>query len=424
MSSRADRAVRRTSTGQGSTGSDGPRPPRDGSRALITASLVATVGVVPLFLVGPLAFLMRADIDVTQSQLGLVVGVGFAAAAVGAVPSGRLAERLTGRSALAVAAVGSGVVLVGLALTSSFAVLVGWMIAAGMANSFSQLAANLRVSGAVATDRQGLAFGVKQSAIPAATLAAGAAVPAIALTVGWRWVFVAAAVVAFGLAATQVGGSGRSERRQPGHPRGTLAYPPLVVLAAAVAFGAAAATAMATFVVDYGVAAGVAADQAGMVLALGSVAAVTMRVALGWLADRRRGGNLSIVTAMLVVGALAVAAFPAATTASTLLAVTLVAYAVGWGWPGLFNFTIVRRNPQAPAAATGVTQVGVYVGGVAGPLTFGVVAERAGYPTAWWTAAGWLLVAAALMLFGRALARRAWLPRAGTSSTGPSTGAR
>lgn len=416
--------MRRTSTGQGSTGPGEPHRPRDGSRALITASLVATVGVLPLFLLGPLAFLMRADVDVTQSQLGLAVGVGFASAAVGAVPSGRLAERLTGRSALAVAAVGSGVVLGGLALTPSFPVLLGLMVAAGVANSFSQLAANLRVSGAVATGRQGLAFGIKQSAIPAATLAAGAAVPAIALTVGWRWVFVAAAVVAFGLAVTQWGTTGRPERRQPGDPRGTLAYGPLVVLAAAVAFGAAAATAMATFVVDYGVAAGVAADQAGVVLALGSVAAVTVRVALGWLADRRRGGNLGIVTAMLVVGAGAVAAFPAATTASTLLAVTLVAYAVGWGWPGLFNFTIVRRNPQAPAAATGVTQVGVYVGGVAGPLTFGVLAERAGYPTAWWTAAAWLLVAAALMLLGRALARRAWRPRAGTSSAGPPTGAR
>lgn len=385
----------------------------------MAASLVATVGVLPLFLVGPLAFLMRADVDVTQSQLGLAVGVGFAAAAVGAVPSGRLAERLTGRSALAVAAVGSGAVLVGLALTPSLPVLLGLMVAAGVANSFSQLAANLRVSGAVAIGRQGLAFGIKQSAIPAATLAAGAAVPAIALTVGWRWVFVAAAAVAFGLAVTQLGGSADSEQRQPGAPRGTLVYGPLVVLAAAVAFGAAAATAMATFVVDYGVAAGVAADRAGVVLALGSLAAVTMRVVLGWLADRRRGGNLGIVAAMLVVGAAAVAAFPTATTAPALLAVTVVAYAVGWGWPGLFNFTIVRRNPQAPAAATGVTQVGVYVGGVAGPLVFGVLAQRAGYPTAWWTAAGWLVVAAALMLVGRVLARRAWLPQAGASPAGP-----
>ena len=35
-------------------------------------------------------------------------------------------------------------------------------------------------------DRQGLAFGIKQSAIPAAVLISGLALPVLAIPLGWR----------------------------------------------------------------------------------------------------------------------------------------------------------------------------------------------------------------------------------------------
>ena len=56
-----------------------------------------------------------------------------------------------------------------------------------------QLASNTSLSRQVPAGRQGLSFGVKQAAIPVSTLLAGAAVPVVALTVGWRWAFVLAA---------------------------------------------------------------------------------------------------------------------------------------------------------------------------------------------------------------------------------------
>ena len=42
---------------------------------------------------------------------------------------------------------------------------------------------------------------------------------------------------------------------------------------------------------------------------------------------------------------------------------------------------MVRLNPLAPAAATSITQSGVYVGGCAGPLLFGRVGEGAATDT-------------------------------------------
>ena len=67
----------------------------------------------------------------------------------------------------------------------------------------------------------------------------------------------------------------------------------------------------------------------------------------------------------------------------TLIIGAILAYGLGWGWPGLFNLAIVRNNTVAPAAATGITQSGVYLGAVSGPLIFGSVVDDIGYPAAW-----------------------------------------
>jgi predicted MFS family arabinose efflux permease len=70
------------------------------------------------------------------------------------------------------------------------------------------------------------------------------------------------------------------------------------------------------------------------------------------------------------------------------------------------NFAVVRLHPQAPAAATSITQTGVYAGGCVGPLSLGSLAETAGYPTMWTVAAVAMLAAAALMVVGSSMLRR------------------
>ena len=64
-----------------------------------------------------------------------------------------------------------------------------FLTAAGLANAVTQTAINLFMSEQVARDRQGLAFGIKQSGIPAAILVSGLALPALALPLGWRATF-------------------------------------------------------------------------------------------------------------------------------------------------------------------------------------------------------------------------------------------
>jgi cyanate permease len=166
---------------------------------------------------------------------------------------------------------------------------------------------------------------------------------------------------------------------------------------------------MGSYLVDSSVSAGLGEASAGLLFAAGSVAGLSMRVGAGWLADRRTGGRLLWVAGLYLVGS--VGFLLQATRDTELLWVaTLLCFGGGWGWPGLFNFAVVSRNPQAPAAATGLTQTGVYLGGTGGPLLFGVVAESIGYQYAWLGASAFGLIACTAVLIGRRMLLRAGEP--------------
>ena len=113
----------------------------------------------------------------------------------------------------------------------------------GLANAASHPATNLSLAGEVPAGRQGLSFGVKQSAIPAATLLAGLAVPSIALTFGWRWAFAGGAALALAVAFLVPAGASGSVVRRPQEAREKDARTrPLFLLALGIGLGSAAAT--------------------------------------------------------------------------------------------------------------------------------------------------------------------------------------
>jgi MFS family permease len=149
---------------------------------VLLAVAVATAGVVPAFLTGGLAVQIRAEFGFGEGALGLAVAVFFAVSALASVASGRLVERVGSFLGMRLAAAVSAVS----ALAGSWWGLVACLVIGGLGNSISHPATHLFLARKVGEGRQGLAFGVKQAAIPAATLLAGLAVPSIATTVGWR----------------------------------------------------------------------------------------------------------------------------------------------------------------------------------------------------------------------------------------------
>lgn len=352
------------------------------------------MGSLPVWLVGALAVQIDRDVSFGPARIGLSSGVFFGCAACGSAVMGRVAQRRGPTAAMRTAVLGSALIQCVLAATTSFPIMLAALAVAGAGNSLAQVGANLLIAEGVAPERQGLALAIKQAGVPAGTLLGGLAVPVLGVTVGWRWAFVVGAVGALAAALTvpRVPRDERIDRSVP--PLLDVPVSLLVSLAIAVGFASAANGTLASFLVSAGVDAGLGESEAGLVLTMGSAIGITMRLVAGARADRRGGAHLPVV-ALLLVGGTAGYLLLAPGAVVTHLVGAAIAFGSGWAWPGLFNLAVVRLNPAAPAAATGITQTGVYVGALIGPVVFGFVADHSGYPTAWLLAAGSSMVAAA-----------------------------
>lgn len=300
------------------------------------------------------------------------------------------------RRSLRLAAVVAGAALVAAALAPATAWLALALLVGGLANAIGQPAGNAMVAAHVPPSRFGLAYAVKQSGIPVATLLSGLAVPTIALTIGWRYGYAAAATLALGSALLPPADRPAAQRR-PERPVPVVARRPLWTLALALSAAVVAATSIGAFGASAGVAIGLSEGAAGLLVAAGGLVGLTIRLTAGVVADRVAADALTGVAGLIVAGAagwaLMAAAF-ALDAAGPYVLGLLIANAFGWGWPGLLHLAVARRFPTATAAASGVTQTGVSAGLLVGPLVLGVVITNGGWMPAWALAAAAALVAA------------------------------
>jgi MFS family permease len=349
---------------------------------------------VPGFLVGTLALQIRGDLDAGVTAVAAGVTVFFGAGALGASRGGRLAERIGALTAMRWAGLVTGACLLGIAaLVDSLALFLALLAVAGIANSVAQPAINLFLAEQVPLERQGFAFGLKQSAIPAAILVSGLALPLVALPIGWRPTFALAGAVA--LTVALLAGRGRdalvspTPREPPGRPSRAL-----VLIAVGAALGSAGPSALGTYLVASAVEAGIAEGAAGFLAALGSAASLAVRIWFGARADRRGEYGFAWVVLLLAGGSIGFGLL-ATEEVVPFVAGALVAFGLGWGWPGLFNLAVVHRHRHSPGWATGISQSGIYVGAAGGPAAYGLLSGAIGYGPAWAVTGGLLLAAAA-----------------------------
>ena len=425
------------------------------------AIAATTAGTLPVFLTGALAVQLEAHLHVGSTAIGGAVATFFGASALSSVRGGRLAERVGPYKVMLVAV---GVALVGLVgtglLVTSLPGLLAFLFAAGISNGALQPAANLLLARAVDHHHQGLAFGVKQAAVPMSTLLSGIAVPVLAVTMGWHAAYLAAGGIAFAVWTILVL---RGRRFMPAHPavsaplattthnESAVAAPagagagngdsasngdsgakgqlfdarPLIPLAAAMACGVAASNSMGSFIVPGAVHVGVTPGLAGLLAAAGSIFGLSARVGFGWRADRKglqgrraADAHLKTVATFIAVGAIGYGAL-ASGMVGLLFPAVVLAYGGGWGYNGLFNLAVVQAYPQAPARATGVTQVGTYIGGFAGPFGFGIVADHFGFEVGWILCGALAVMAVAGFMVSRRRLRVALAPPPAPS--GPTT---
>jgi MFS family permease len=368
--------------------------------ALLAIGAGATT-VLPGFLVGSLALQLRHDLDVSVGAVAAGVTVFFAAGALGAGPGGRFAERVGALRAIrgCLVATAACLLVAGLA-AESLAELLVVLAVAGVANAIDQPAINLFMADQVPLDRQGLAFGVKQSAIPMAVLISGLSLPVLALPLGWRATFAIWAAVALAMAGL-VGRAAPSFAPPPKRPPAPRPSRKLVVTAVGAALASAGPCALGAYLVASAVDVGIAEGAAGVLAAAGSASSLAVRIVVGHRADRRRDYGFSTMVALLVAGAGGFALLALGSPAPFVLG-AFVAFGLGWGWPGLFNLAVVDLHRESPGAATGISQIGIYVGAAFGPAAYGLLSSGIGYSAAWAVAAGFSLVAAAGVAYAAA----------------------
>lgn len=206
-----------------------PRPPASAlplrAMRVVVASLA--IGLLPTFLVGALSVPISDDLEVGTATIGAAVSAFFLAAALSSVPAGRQVDHRG-------AAFGYRTGLTGVGLTAGVIGLVasaGWHLVvafafAGASLAFVDPSITRTITGSVGWRRQGIAFGVKEAAVPSASMVAGVTLPLLGETVGWQVPFLVVAALALGLAALvpssiEAGGAERSVRARRRPPAAT-----------------------------------------------------------------------------------------------------------------------------------------------------------------------------------------------------------
>lgn len=370
--------------------------------AAIVAAAGNTVCVLPLFLAGAMAVQMGEELDYGAAGLGAAVASYWLANAVTSLHLGRLADRLGAiwslRLAVVIAAVSAG----GVALaTARWWHLVVWLMIGGCSHAIGHPATNRMLVSLVRPERLGMAFGLKGVAPPVASSLAGLAVPLVALTVGWRWAFAASSAVAVLLILAAGRRPPPAQRTRLASGRGAKLRERHLVVALGGAFGlaTAASTTVPAFYVDAAVTGGASPQFAGTMLAVASGGAVVTRLVSGAVCDRVGRGLLRICAVMLSCGAIGLVLMAVGRPAT--MAVGVVVALMGtWGFNVMFWVALMRRYHDVPGRITGAIQPGAAIGGIIGPLVFGVVVTAASYRAAWSLSIALTALAVVAMFFG------------------------
>jgi MFS family permease len=362
-----------------------------------------------VFLAGAGFLQIGRELGFGPAWLGVLTASFFLAASVSSTPLGRVVERVGWQRAMRINAVASASISLAIAVTARHTmVLVVLLVAAGAVYGFANPAANLALAQHIEPRKRAFAFGLKHAGIPASTLVAGLAVPVVILSVGWRFAYVVAAALALLVAAIVPGGDlSTGPRFEPDHRRAVapMSNRLLVMLAASSSLASWGAIALGTYMVGSAVDAGLSEANAGWLLFAGSLTTIASRLVIGALTDRFGGRGFAGFAALTAAGALLFGAMSTAAGAAFAV-LALLAYATGWGWPGLMTFSVVNANAGSAASSSAIAQAGVFIGAGVGPIVIGVIVAAGSYQLGW-AAVAVASAVASLIVFGvgrRALA--------------------
>lgn len=369
-----------------------------GIRVVAASALCLGVGASLGFIPGFLATSLRDDLGISRGQVGVLVSLYFGCTGLGSVLGGLLTEAFGARIVIIVD-------MVIVAAAATFGAIVGeyWgllvtAIVAGSAYSLVNAGTNVAVGRAVSARLRTTAMSIKTAGVPLMAAVAGGAGPPIASEVGWQPILFATAFIA--AVAAVIAGLTFHDDRPPQVmqrtkaelPAGFYSYPLgafLLVAGSQPLYSWTVAYLEQSLDASPGLAGGISAGASacGVVIMIGSAR----------FADREgpeaRLRRLIMLIAIVSAGTLLV-------LLGEFIGIAVVAAGVVIGIGaqlaaiGTMHAAVVDSAPAAVARATGVTMTGYYVGALASPAAFGMLADVTGTFSWSWAATAMLLILA------------------------------
>jgi sugar phosphate permease len=361
-----------------------------------------------------LAPALRAEFDLSVSEVGIVLASVWVGPILTLLPWGVAADRVGERVVLAVGLGLMGLFVCVAALVSNAVGLVVLLGVASAAGASVNAASGRAVMSWFGRDERGLALGVRQSALPIGGFVSAVALPPIDRAGGLE-----ASFLFLGALCVLASAAGAVVLRDAPSDEGSGAAPAILrdrrlwTLSGGSALYVTTQVSVTGFVVLFlHDQRGLSTGAAAAVLATAQAVAIVLRIGAGRWSDRShaRVGPLRLL-GFAIAAAVALSAALVAAPLVVLLPSLVVSAALAMSWNGLaFTAAAELAGRARSGTALGFQQTSLSIAGAVAPIAFAVVVETASWRTGFAVAAllplGGVVVLSSLDDSRRAMMRR------------------
>ncbi|MEO5699838.1 MAG: MFS transporter [Casimicrobiaceae bacterium] len=355
----------------------------------IFVALAATATAVLAPVIGP-------DLHVAPRLVGVFVGLVYAGSMLASLSGGHFIERFgpIRLSQIGVLICAAGVLVVAITTPAWIGLLILAAIVIGLGYGPITPASSHVLARTTPLSRLALTFSIKQTGVPAGAAVAGAALPAMAGSVGWRATLLSIAVLGVVIAVAAQSTRSRLDGKTATASRPfsfAVLFAPLRTLfrhrglielsIAGFVYASMQMCLMSFLVVYLTESLAFALVASGFALTAANLGGIVGRIGWGavadrWIAPRRMLGILGLAAAGC---SYLVANFSATWPSAVLLGVCAVFGATAIGWNGVQLSEVARQAPEGQAGTiTGASGFVTFAGVVLGPPLFALLASLSG----------------------------------------------
>lgn len=344
-------------------------------------AIVTVLTSTPIFLLGATSKLVTKDVHLDISKIGLMFTLYWFFSIIGAYLS------RNDRSSFSIKYKISGSLFVtsfALGIISIYPAIGLWLGPAlgGAVYGYSQPYTNLLIIKKCSYKIHGFAYGLKQAAIPAATLFCSLSVP-VAVSLGWRNIFAIISILSifYAIVIAKYDNNDVIQITNNSHSKIDMNWH-LGMLALAGGLGAMIGNSLGGFLIVTLTSGGFTLSTASLVAAIAATSNIIVRLIAGFITDYTDWSPSLMLKLMFFFGIVGTLLLSIVSPLTYIIG-AILAYAGGWGWAGLLHFITAKSYPKHEKQATSISQMGVSIGACVGPLLFGWIFKNSGSTLSW-----------------------------------------